>query len=198
MREAVADYVTLMRDFGPSGAASIQWTDIPSYILEGDAAMVFDTSGWGGVFHGERDDLTETLITGPADNHTQWLYAEGLGIPSWIGDGGRGAAWQLIQWRMSEEVLRHEVESQNRFDIPHEDVIGADWYNELAEERGMGDHVEVLQESFEVLNDEYWPYVPEFSEIGNAFMQEMSDAVDGQQSPDEAVENAQQRIEDAL
>lgn len=198
MREAVGDYVTLMRDYGPSGAASIQWTDIPSYVLEGDAAMVFDTSGWGGVFHSERDDMMETLITGPTDNYLQWLYAEGLGIPSWIGDGGRGAAWQLIQWRMSEEVMRHEVENQNRFDIPHRDVIGADWYNQLAEERGMGHHVEVLQESFEVLNDEYWPYVPEFSEIGNAFMQEMSNAVDDQQSADEAVQNAQQRIEEIL
>lgn len=198
MREAVEDYVTLMRDYGPSGAASVQWTDIPSYVLEGDAAMVFDTSGWGGLFHGERDDMTETLITGPANNYTQWLYAEGLGIPSWISEGSRGAAWQLIQWRMSEDVMLHEVETQNRFDIPHQDVMESDRYHELAEERGMSDHVEVLQESFDVLNDEYWPYVPEFSEIGNAFMQEMSDAVDDQQTAEEAVENAQERVENIL
>ena len=198
MHEAVEDYVTLMRDYGPEGAASIQWTDLPSYILSGDVAMLFGTTGWGGVFHEERDDIAETLITGPADNYTQWLYAEGLGIPSWISDGSRSAAWQLTQWRMSEDVLLHEIETQNRFDIPHQGIMESDEYQQLAVERDMTDHVEVLQESFEVLNDEYWPYVPEFAEIGNAFMQEMSNAIDEQQTPAEAVENAHANIEEIL
>lgn len=196
MHDAVEDLVTLMRDYGPDGAAAVAWTEIPSYVLGGDVAMVFDTSGWGGEFHGERDDMRETLITGPAGIECQWLYAEALGIPSWIPEDQIGAAWQMIQWRMSDDVLVHEIETQNRFDIPHTGITGTEEYANLAEDMGMERHVEVLEDSFEALDDRYWPYVEEFGELGDEFMIPMSDAVDGQLTPSEAVENAQAALED--
>lgn len=195
MHDAVEDLVTLMRDYGPPGAAGVFWTDIPSYVFEDDVAMVFDTSGWGGAFHGERDDMRETLITGPAGIECQWLYAEALGIPSWIPDDMVGPAWQMIQWRMSNDVMIHEIELENRFDIPHEGLMASSEYEDLAEEMGMVHHTEVLQESFESLDDTYWPYVEEFGELGTEFMIQMSDAVDGEQTAAEAVENAQDALE---
>jgi len=110
----------------------------------------------------------------------------------------KGPAWQFLQWRQSEEVALHEMENQPRLDNPNRFVTESEEYQNFVEERGLGDFAETLRESFERLNDEYWPYVNEFTEIGNAFMQETSAAVAGDQSADEALSGAQEQVEDIL
>lgn len=195
--EAATDLLKLTRDYGPQ-SASFHWTDIPGLMNEGKAAMVFDTSGFGGIFHANEkigDDISETLITGPADSHAQWFYGEALTIPKWIPVEKKGPAWQFLQWRQSEEVIFHEMETQNRFDIPNNKVLGSDQYQQLADERGLTNYTEVLQKSFEVLEPDYYPMVPEFVDIGNAFMQEMSSAVAGQIDAETALQNANDAID---
>lgn len=195
--EAATDLLKLTRDYGPK-SASFHWTDIPTLMNEGKAAMVFDTSGFGGIFHGSDkigDKISETLITGPADNHAQWFYGEALNIPKWIPADKKGAAWQFLQWRQSEEVVFHEMKTQNRFDIPNNKVLGSDKYKQLAKKRGLTNYTKVLQKSFEVLEPSYYPMVPQFVDIGNAFMQEMSKAVAGKNDAKTALKNANEAIE---
>lgn len=199
-QEAASDLMKLMRDYGPQ-SASFHWTDIPSLINEGEAAMVFDTSGFGGIFHGSEqvgDKISETLLTGPADNTAQWFYGEALSIPEWLPAEQKGPAWQFLQWRQSEEVVFHEMRTQNRFDIPNNKVLASEEYNSLAEKRGLTNYIDVLQKSFEKLDPSYYPMVPQFVDIGNAFMQEMSKAVSGNQSTEEALTKANDAIEEIM
>lgn len=199
-RQGYTDLVTAFRDYGPDGLASSSFTELQPYMVEGDAAMHWGTSAWGSIYNGTEigDQVKGTLITGPADNTLQWFYGEALQIPRWISTDMKGPAWQFLQWRQSEETALHEMRNQPRLDNPNRLVLESDEYQQFTEERGLGDFAETLRESFEQLNDEYWPYVSEFSDIGNAFMQETSSAVAGEQSAEEALSNAEDQVRDIL
>lgn len=199
-RNAFTDLVEMFRDYGPDGLASSNFPELQPYMVEGDAAMHWGTSAWGSIYTNTDigDNLKATLITGPADNTAQWFYGESLIIPSWVATEKKGSAWQFMQWRQSEDVVLEELESLNRYDNPNRLVLDSDRYEEITQNEGLGDFAEVLQESFERMNDEYWPYVQQFTEVGNTFMQEASSAVAGDQSADEAVSNAQSRVADVL
>lgn len=199
-RQGYTDLVTALRDYGPDGLASSSFTELQPYMVEGDAAMHWGTSAWGSIYNGTEigDQVKGTLITGPADNTLQWFYGEALQIPRWISTEMKGPAWQFLQWRQSEETGLHEMSNQPRLDNPNRLVLESDEYQQFTEEQGLGDFAETLRASFEQLNDEYWPYVAEFSEIGNAFMQETSSAVAGEQSAEEALSNSEDQVRDIL
>ena len=199
-RQGYTDLITAFRDNGPDGLASSSFSELQPYMVEGDAAMHWGTSAWGSIYNGTEigDQVKGTLITGPADNTCQWFYGEALQIPRWISAEMKGPAWQFLQWRQSEETVLHEMRNQPRLDNPNRLVLESDEYQQFTEERGLGDFAETLRESFERLNDEYWPYVSEFSDIGNVFMQETSSAVAGEQSPEEALSNAEEQVRSIL
>jgi ABC-type glycerol-3-phosphate transport system substrate-binding protein len=199
-QQGYTDLVTAFRDYGPDGLASSSFTELQPYMVEGDAAMHWGTSAWGSIYNGTEigDQVKGTLITGPADNTLQWFYGEALQIPRWISTEMKGPAWQFLQWRQSEETALHEMRNQPRLDNPNRLVLESDEYQQFTEEQGLGDFAETLRDSFERLNDEYWPYVPEFSDIGNVFMQETSSAVAGEQSAEEALSNAEEQVRSVL
>jgi len=199
-RQGYADLVEAFRDYGAPGLASANFPELQPIMVEGDAAMHWGTSAWGSIYNDTEigDQVKGTLITGPADNTLQWFYGEALQMPRWISDDMKGPTWQFLQWRQSEEVALHEMENQPRVDNPNRFVTESEEYQNFVEDRGLGDFAETLRDSFEQLNDEYWPYVNEFTEIGNAFMQETSAAVAGDQSADEALSNAEEKVQDIL
>ena len=199
-RQGYMDLVEGFRDYGPDGLASSSFTELQPYMVEGDAAMHWGTSAWGSIYNDTQigDNVSSTLLQGPADNTLQWFYGEALQIPRWLPAEMKGPAWQFLQWRQSKQTVLHEMRNQPRLDNPNRMVLESDEYQQFVEERGLADFAETLTESFEQLNDEYWPYVPEFSSIGNAFMQETSSAVAGEQDAEQALNNAQEQIRDIL
>lgn len=198
--QGYTDLVTAFRDYGADGLASANFPQLQPIMVEGDAAMHWGTSAWGSIYNATQigDRVKGTLLTGPADNTLQWFYGEALQIPRWISNDMKGPAWQFLQWRQSEDVALHEMRNQPRVDNPNRFVTESDEYAEFVEERGLAEFAETLRASFEQLNDEYWPYVNEFTDVGNAFMQETSAAVAGDQSAEEALSNAESQIQDIL
>jgi ABC-type glycerol-3-phosphate transport system substrate-binding protein len=197
-QEGVEDLMTLMRDYGPRDAASLTFTQAGERFSSGNAAMMFDTTGFGGIF--EDPELSNVagnvgfaLPQGPADNPLQWTYIEGLGISSF--SDNKDLAWLFLQWRMSEEITRKEALELGRFDVPNLTVLESEEYAELAEERGVSDYTEMLPEAWENITLDHWPFVPEFSQIGDAFMQPISASIAGQQSTEQALQNAQGELE---
>lgn len=192
------DFMTLMRDYGPEDAASLTFTQAGEKFSSGNAAMMFDTTGFGGIFENPElskvaGDVGYTLPTGPDGQPLQWTYIEGLGISKY--SENKELAWLFLQWRMSDETTRKEVSEIGRFDVPNLNVIESEEYAALAEEKGLGDYTEKLPQSWDNITLDHWPFVPEFAKIGDAYMQEISSAIAGQQSTDEALEKAQSRLE---
>ncbi|MBO8127514.1 MAG: sugar ABC transporter substrate-binding protein [Firmicutes bacterium] len=201
MVKAISDYVSLLRDYGPPGVASMNFNDIGQMFAEGKVAMMYDTTGWGGMFN--NPDASKVAgkvgirnIAGPTGEYLQWIYMEGLGINKY--SRNKEAAMLFLKWRMSRETTKREAFELKRWDIPNLYVMGLADYKKLAAKYHAGDYVEFLPKAWASANIAYWPWIPEFVQLGDAFMKEVSAAVAGDKSPKEALDNAQVSIERIL
>jgi len=198
MLQAMTDYVHLLKDHGSPGQAGIGWAEISEMYRAGSVAMHFDMSGFPSVYINPEistvaDRTSTTLIKGPAGNYAQWLYSEGLGIPKY--SKNKEAAWLFIQWRVSLDTYKREVRAHIRFDIPIESIYGLSLYREEAEKIGAGPLTEALPKCFATINSAYWPWIPEFVEVAEAFQSEISSAIAGEKSVADALTSAQSAID---
>jgi ABC-type glycerol-3-phosphate transport system substrate-binding protein len=196
--QGMSDLMTLMQDYGPEDAASLTFTQAGEKFSGGNAAMMFDTTGFGGIF--EDPELSQvagkvgySLPEGPAGNPMQWTYLEGLGISAY--SDNKELAWLFLQWRMSDETTRKEALELGRFDVPNLNVLESDAYAKAAKEKKISDYTQKLPQSWENITLDHWPFVPEFSRIGDTFMQQVSSAIAGGQSAEEAMQAVQPKLE---
>ncbi|MBC7109108.1 MAG: sugar ABC transporter substrate-binding protein [Methanomassiliicoccales archaeon] len=201
MRAAMEDLVTLMRDYGPPGQATIGWEVMSELYRAGKVVMTFDMAGFPSVFADPTvsqvaGKIGVSLLTGPAGNYAQWLYSEGLAISRL--SKNKEAARLFIQWRASLETCMRELEAGIRIDFPNMDVYKTDLYKEIVELRGLGFWAELLPQSLALTDGRYWPFVPEFVQIAEAFQEEISLAIAGRQTVAEALRNAQAKIENII
>lgn len=201
MVQALTDLVRLYRDYGPADAASLNFIAAGEYMQSGKAVMVFDTSGWGTVLEDPNQSqvvgkIGYTLLKGPADRYLQWIYMEGLAINKF--SKNKDAAWLFLQWRMSRQTTMKELLDLARTDVPNLYVLNSPEYKRFAEERKITAYTELLPMSWEIADIGYWPFVPEFAEIGDTFMAEISAAVAGEQDVATALNDAQSAIEEIM
>jgi ABC-type glycerol-3-phosphate transport system substrate-binding protein len=197
MTEAMTDFVTLMRDYGPEDAAGLTFTQAGERFSSGQAAMMFDTSGFGTIFEDPEQSQVAgrvgyTQPTGPAGQTLQWLYNEGLAVTA--DSANKNAAWLFLQWRVSRDTTMRELTELGRTDVPNLYVLNSPEYAQYAQENNVVAFTEVLQQSWENATAEHWPFYPQFAAIGDAFTAQISSAIAGSQSVEEALAAAQSEL----
>ena len=200
MYAAMTDLVRLMRYYGPPGQATIGWKMLSELYRAGEVVMTFDMAGFPSVFADPgisevAGKIGVALITGP-EHYAQWLYSEGLGINRF--SGNKGAARLFIQWRTSLDTFLREVDAGIRIDFPNLAIYQLDAWWEAVVYHELEFWGKLLPRSLELTDGRYWPFVPEFAPISEAFQEEISLAIAGGQTVAEALRNAQRRIEDIL
>jgi ABC-type glycerol-3-phosphate transport system substrate-binding protein len=201
MVKALTDYVNLVKNYGPVDEASLDYVKAGEKFQSGNAIMMYDTSGWGSILEDPKQSKVSgkigySIINGPAGRPLQWIYMDGLAISS--SSKKKDAAWLFLQWRMSRETTMVELTEQARTDVPNLYVLNSPEYEKFAEERKITDYTKLLPDSWKMADIKYWPFVPEFAEIGDTFMTEISAAIAGQKDVPTALNNAQKAIEDIL
>jgi ABC-type glycerol-3-phosphate transport system substrate-binding protein len=201
MTEAMTDFVTLMKDYGPDDAATLTFTQAGERFSSGQAAMMFDTSGFGTIFEDPEQSqvagkIGYTLPTGPSGKPLQWLYNEGLAITA--DSENKNAAWLFLQWRVSRDTTMKELTELGRTDVPNLHVLNSPEYKAYAEEHGLVDFTAKLQDSWNNATAEHWPFYPQFANIGDTFAKEISSAIAGSKSVDEALSTAQSELESIM
>lgn len=201
MVQAMEDFVTLMRDHGPADAPSLTFTQAGEIFSSGNAAMMFDTSGFGTVF--ENPDQSQvagqigyTQPVGPDGSTLQWLYNEGLAINAF--SDNKDAAWLFLQWRMSEETTMRELQELGRTDIPNLQVLESDEYAAYAEENDLTEFTAILGESWDNATAEHWPFYAEFAEIGDTFAAGISSTIAGSSDVTSALGSIQSELEQLM
>jgi ABC-type glycerol-3-phosphate transport system substrate-binding protein len=168
---AVGDLIEVLRATAPADLAQRDYAAVGQLVAEGRAAMLFDTSAWAFFFEDPRSSqvagrMGYTTIAGP-HAAAQFLYAEGLGVTAWCPDPG--AAAEFIRWRHSDAVVRDEVETFGRLDLPRTDLWDTPWYEESVAARGLTDYMSVVRASWELADVEHVPrradYVPRAREL---------------------------------
>jgi len=202
-RAATEFYVDLVTTYGEADAANSSFPQCLELMQSGSAAMWYDATVAAGIL--ENDGLTGNLgvalaPTGPADLAAGWLWTWSFAIPE--NAPNPEAAWDFISWATSEDFITLSGE-QNGFAAAPPGSRTSTYENPdyIAATESFAD---VVLNQINVANPEnpgltprpglpgvQYVGIPEFQDIGTRCTQEISAAIAGSQSVDDALDACQ-------
>jgi sorbitol/mannitol transport system substrate-binding protein len=207
-RAAVQFYVDLVREHGETGAAQAGFTECLNNVVQGNAAMWYDATSAAGSLEAEDSPVRGKMgyVAAPVveTERSGWLYAWSWSIQQ--ASQKKDAAWEFISWASSRE---------------YEELVGKElgWSRVPAGKRASTyQNPDYLQEASafaeptldaiqgaDPLNPGVQPRpapgiqfvgIPEFPDLGTQVSQDVSSAIAGRMTVDEALERGQQLAED--
>ncbi|MEU0792581.1 sugar ABC transporter substrate-binding protein [Amycolatopsis sp. NPDC005961] len=203
-KEAANFYVNLIRDHGEVGASSAGFSECGTRYTQGNAAMWYDAT----VMAGTNEDPSSSKIVGksgyaPAPvvktQASGWLYTWALGIPKVAKD--KDAAWKFMAW-MTDKAYVQKVGAtygwnrvppgvrQSTYDIPD--------YAKAAQAYAKPtlDGIADANQQKAMANPVPYPGIqfvgiPEFQDLGTRVSQQLSAAIAGRESVDDALKQSQ-------
>jgi sorbitol/mannitol transport system substrate-binding protein len=208
--EAVNFYVDLIGKAGELGASSTGFQECANLFGQGQTAMWYDATSAVSVLEDPKSypELQGKIGYLPAPiaekRDSGWLYTWSLGIPK--GAKNPDGAWKFISWMTSKEYLKMVGEKLGWARVPPGSRTST--YTELPE-------YEAISKSYGPLTLESIknatpnkptvqpvPYtgvqfvgIPEFQDLGTRVSQQISAAIAGQKTVDEALAQSQQYAE---
>jgi sorbitol/mannitol transport system substrate-binding protein len=210
VKEAVNFYVDLIEQAGELGASSTGFQECANLFGQGQTAMWYDATSAVSVLEDPKSypELQGKIGYLPAPiaekPNSGWLYTWSLGIPQ--GAKNPDGAWKFISWMTSKDYMKLVGEKLGWARVPPGSRTST--YTELPE-------YEAISKSYGPLtlwsienatpNDptvQPVPYtgiqfvgIPEFQDLGTRVSQQISAAIAGQKSVDDALEQSQQYAE---
>ncbi|MBB6379209.1 sorbitol/mannitol transport system substrate-binding protein [Pseudonocardia eucalypti] len=203
--EAVKFYVDLLREYGQPGGAISGFSECATQFGQGNAAMWYDATSAVGVL----EDPKESKVAGkvgyvPAPvvktPQSGWLYSWSLAIPKT--SENTQEAWQFMAWMTSKQYMRLVGEKYGWSRVPPGSRASTYQIPEYRQAAAA-----FLQPTLDAMNaaDQRKPTVnpvpyiglqfvgiPEFQDLGTRVSQQISAAIAGQQSVDEAMRQSQE------
>ncbi|MFC8304235.1 ABC transporter substrate-binding protein [Specibacter sp. NPDC057265] len=205
VKAAVTDYVDLLHDAGQPGAATSGYGDCITRYSQGQAAMWYDATAMVSSI----EDPSSSLVAGksayapaPVQNTESagWLYSWSLAIPTTTEH--KDAAWDFISWMTNKdyiELVGNQIgwervppgSRQSTYEIPEYAAVAK------AYAKPTLDAMYGAEQTSSMVNPVPYPglqfvAIPEFQDLGTRVSQQISAAIAGQKSVDEALEQAQQ------
>ncbi|NBH10127.1 sugar ABC transporter substrate-binding protein [Amycolatopsis sp. SID8362] len=197
-------YVNLIREHGEVGASSAGFSECGTRYTQGQAAMWYDAT----VMAGTNEDPASSKIVGKSGYapapvvRTQasgWLYTWALGIPKVAKD--KDAAWKFMAWMTDKAYVRKVGQTygwnrvppgvrQSTYDIPDYAKAAAAYAKPTLD--GIAD----ANQRKAMANPVPYPGIqfvgiPEFQDLGTRVSQQLSAAIAGRESVDDALKQSQ-------
>ena len=203
-REAVETYIDTVQQYGQPGAATSGFGDCLTRFAQGQAAMWYDATSMVSTV----EDPASSTVAGKvgyapapvADTGSAgWLYSWSLAIPST--SEHKDAAWDFVSWMTDKDYLRLVGEEIGWERVPPGSRLSTYEIPEYAEVSQA--YADATLDSMNGATQESAmthpvPYpgiqfvgIPEFQDLGTRVGQQMSAAIAGQVSIDEAVAQSQ-------
>ncbi len=203
-REAIETYIDTLQSYGQPGAATSGFGDCLTRFAQGQSAMWYDATS---MVSSVEDPASSTVagkvgyVPAPVaeTESAGWLYSWSLAIPST--SEHKDAAWDFVSWMtdkdyiklVGEEIGWERVPPGSRlstYEIPEYAEV-SEAYADATLESMNG----ATQESA-MTHDVPYPGIqfvgiPEFQDLGTRVGQQMSAAIAGQVSVDEAIAQSQ-------
>ncbi|PXY26932.1 ABC transporter substrate-binding protein [Prauserella muralis] len=207
-RAAAEFYVNLLREHGEPGAASAGFSECGTRYAQGQAAMWYDAT----VMAGTNEDPSSSRIVGKSGyvaapvNKTDssgWLYTWSLAMPK--ATEHKQAAWEFMRWMTGKDFVRTVGEEfgwnrvppgcrRSTYEIPE--------YLEAAKAYARPTLNGIENADQDSTMTEPVPYpgiqfvgIPEFQDLGTRVSQQLSAAIAGQKTVDEALRQSQEYAE---
>jgi sorbitol/mannitol transport system substrate-binding protein len=207
-REAVQFYVDLVREHGESGAPQAGFTECLNNMVQGNAAMWYDATSAAGSLEAADSPVRGKIGYAPAPvvktDSAGWLYAWSWGIQA--ASEKQDAAWKFISWASSKEYEQLVGEQVGWSDVPA--GKRASTYENpqyLAEASAFAEQTKNAIETADPRNPGVQPRpalgiqfvgIPEFPDLGTQVSQEVSSAIAGLVTVDEALDRGQELADD--
>jgi sorbitol/mannitol transport system substrate-binding protein len=210
VKRAVNFYVDTVKNFGELGAASTGFQECANLFGQGQTAMWYDATSAVSVLEdpNEYPDLVGKIGYLPAPivekPNSGWLYTWALGIPK--GAKNPDGAWKFISWMTSKDYMKLVGEKLGWARVPPGSRVST--YTDLPEYEAISKSYGPLTlKSIENATPneptvQPVPYtgiqfvgIPEFQDLGTRVSQQISAAIAGQKSVDDALAQAQEYAE---
>lgn len=206
--KAVKFYVNLVRNYGEVGASTAGFSTCGTRYTQGNAAMWFDATVMAGV--NESPDSSTVVgksgyVAAPVKKTESggWLYTWSLAMPK--SADHKDAAWEFMSWVTSKKYLRMVGETLGWNHVPPGTRMSTYRIPEYREAAGA-----YAQETLDAINaatqentmTKPVPYyglqfvgIPEFQDLGTRVSQQISAAIAGQITVEQALARSQQYAE---
>jgi sorbitol/mannitol transport system substrate-binding protein len=210
VKKAVNFYVDTIKKSGELGASSTGFQECANLFGQGQTAMWYDATSAVSVLEDPKSypDLVGKIGYLPAPiaekPNSGWLYTWALGIPK--GAKNPDGAWKFISWMTSKDYMKLVGEKLGWARVPPGSRIST--YTELPEYQAISKSYGplTLQSITNATPNKPTvqpvPYtgvqfvgIPEFQDLGTRVSQQISAAIAGQKSVDDALAQAQQYAE---
>jgi len=205
---AVQFYVDLVRAHGETGAPQAGFTECLNNLIQGNAAMWYDATSAAGSLEASDSKVRCKIGYAPAPvvetASSGWLYAWSWGIQA--ASQKKDAAWKFISWASSKEYEQLVGEQVGWSDVPA--GKRASTYENpdyLAEASAFAAPTKAAIEAADPRNPGVQPRpaigiqfvdIPEFPDLGTQVSQQISSAIAGQVSVEDALDRGQQLADD--
>lgn len=204
VHDAVSMYVDTVRTYGQVGAATSGFGDCLTLVAQGNAAMWYDaTSMVNGIQDPNSstvgDSVNYALAPVMETDYAGWLYAWSLAIPET--SQRKDAAWKFIAWMTRPEYFQLVGEEigwealppgsrQSTYEIPGYADIAENYADPTldAMDNATQENCMVHEVPYEGLQ---FLAIPEFQDLGTRVGQQISAAIAGSQSVEDALTQAQ-------
>ncbi|WP_129784820.1 ABC transporter substrate-binding protein [Promicromonospora panici] len=207
-REAIETYIDTLRTYGQPGAATSGFGDCLTRFAQGQSAMWYDATS---MVSSVEDPASSTVagnvgyVPAPVaeTDSAGWLYSWSLAIPST--SDHKDAAWDFVSWMTNKEYIELVGQELGWERVPPGSRLSTYEIPEYAEVSQA--YADATLESMNGATQESAmthevPYpgiqfvgIPEFQDLGTRVGQQMSAAIAGQVSVDEAIAQSQRYAE---
>lgn len=198
---AVKFYVDLVKNYGQQGATQAGFTECLNTFSQGQAAMWFDATSAATTL--ESTDSKVAGLVGYADApkdklRAGWVWAWAWGVPKTTQH--MDAAWKFVSWASSKEYEQLAMEKVGRVpDGKRDSTFSIAAYKEKTTAYGapMLAAIEASDPNNCQAQKSPGPGcqylgIPEFADLGAKIGQEMSAALSGQETPEQACQKSQE------
>lgn len=210
VRKAVNFYVDLVKRSGELGAASTGFQECANLFGQGQTAMWYDATSAVSVLEDPKEypDLVGKIGYLPAPiaekPNSGWLYTWALGIPK--SAKNPDGAWKFISWMTSKDYMKLVGEKLGWARVPPgsrtSTYTGLPEYEKISQSYGPLTLRSIQNANPNKPTVQPVPYtgiqfvaIPEFQDLGTRVSQQISAAIAGQKTVDEALDQAQQYAE---
>lgn len=202
--QAANFYVNLIREHGEVGASSAGFSECGTRYTQGNAAMWYDAT----VMAGTNEDPSSSKIVGksgyaPAPvvktQASGWLYTWALGIPKVAKD--KDAAWKFMAWMTDKAYVQKVGRTYGWNRVPpgvRQSTYAIPEYADAAKAYAKPTLDGIADANQQKVMANPVPYpgiqfvgIPEFQDLGTRVSQQLSAAIAGRESVEDALKQSQ-------
>ncbi|WP_404391072.1 ABC transporter substrate-binding protein [Humibacillus xanthopallidus] len=207
-KEATNFYVNLVREYGQNGAPQAGFTECLNNLSQGNVAMWYDATSAAGSLEAKDSPVRGKIgyVAAPVvkTKSSGWLYAWSWGIQA--ASTKQENAWKFISWASGKDYEQLVGEKLGWSRVPagkRSSTYDNPAY--LAEAGAFAAPTKAAIESADPANPGVQPRpalgiqfvdIPEFPDLGTQVSQDVSSAIAGQTTVDEALDKGQKLAED--